>query len=407
MAGLAGALIAGTAGCGALPGTGASSDPIVLMTWAPQGTKGTNMAGMPAIAQVFAKEVNARGGINGRKLKIITCNEGNDSHKAADCANEAVEAKAAAVVGSYSQFGSSFMPLLETAGIPYVGGYGITTDEFSSALSYPVNGGTPALLAGNGRQLADYGCDTVSLIRPDTAAGDLMPLFLDGGLHAGRRPRAVDIKALDDATDYTPEARHSVGSDLRGHCVTAALGDRTSTFFDSYRRLEPRHTKLSSVLGSIRQSLVDATGGASGPLEGVYVTGWYPPAADPRWDPMKEAVREYGFSDQRIDTADPGAQTTWVAYTAFEEIARTIQGEAIDSDTVRQALDNRKGISTGGLTPPLSWRFEDMLPLRDHSRIVNTAVTYQVVKEGRLVALRKGFVDVHKLLEVDVEDATG
>ncbi|BFO22444.1 hypothetical protein SHKM778_88320 [Streptomyces sp. KM77-8] len=39
---------------------------------------------------------------------------------------------AVAVVGSYSQYADSFMPALEGAGIPYIGGYGVTNNEFTS-----------------------------------------------------------------------------------------------------------------------------------------------------------------------------------------------------------------------------------------------------------------------------------
>lgn len=35
------------------------------MTWAPEDTKATNMPGMPAMAQAYARWVNSRGGIRG------------------------------------------------------------------------------------------------------------------------------------------------------------------------------------------------------------------------------------------------------------------------------------------------------------------------------------------------------
>lgn len=40
-----------------------------------------------------------------------------------------------------------------------------------------------------------------------------------------------------------------------------------------------------------------------------------------------------------------------------------------------------------------------MLASRDFPRLVNHQVTYQVVRRGRLVALRKGAVDVGPTLE--------
>jgi ABC-type branched-subunit amino acid transport system substrate-binding protein len=389
-------------GCGVLPGSsGGSPGPIVVMTWAPVETRSTNMPGMLAMAQVFEKYTNDQGGLNGRKLKVLTCNERNDAVAVTDCAEQAAKADAVAVVGSYSEEGGSFTTALEASGIPYIGGYGISADEYRSLLSYPVNGGLPALLAGNGRQLADL-CKRVDLVRPDTITGDQFPLFIDQGLKSGGRPPARDLLAPDDATDYTDIATRAVGDNKDSTCVSAVLGDRTSTFFDSLRRVGDRQPKvrLSSVLGSVQQSLVDSTGGAGSPLENAYVTGWYPPASDGKWDEMKSVVKRYAFGDNRIDVADPGVQTTWVAYTVFAKVVRSMdEKHTVDADSLHRAMDATTRLSTGGLTPDLGWTQSDLLGIPGHSRMVNSKVTYQVVRDGRLVSARPGFVDLTRTLK--------
>lgn len=437
-------------GCGSLPGAsgGSGSDPIIVMTWAPEGTNATNMPGMPAMAQAYARWVNDTGGIHGRDLKVITCNEQNDSVQAGRCAERAVEEGAVAVVGSYSQHARSFMAPLKVAGVPYIGGYGLSQEEFTSPVSFPVNGGQATLLAGNGRQLAAV-CDRVSLVRPDTIAGDEMPELLDAGLAAGKRRPATDIRAPEDASDYTTHARRAldgVGADSGADaatgaatgtdgtadgstdgtadstadgaagtaprdgsgedsgagrsCVTAALGKRTNTFFDSFRRLQkdsPR-VRIASVLGSVRQSLVDSTGGRASALEGAYATGWYPAADDPRWAEMNRVISRYAFEDSRIDPADPGSQTTWIAYTVLRSVLLSLDEDDIDGPSVRRQLNRGHSVDTGGLTPPLRWGFNDRLAVHHYPRIVNANVTYQVVRNGRLVAVKDGFVDVSDTL---------
>lgn len=391
-------------GCGVLPGSSRpTGTPISVMTWAPQNTKATNMPGMPATAEAYARMVNDHGGINGHPLKVLTCDEHNDSVRAARCAQEAVDAHVVAVIGSYSQYGQSFMPTLEFAGIPYVGGYGISPEEFTSPASYPVNGGAPALLAGNGRQMA-ASCTHTALVRPNSAAGDQYPEFLNAGLAFGHRPPAEDIQAPDDASDYTGAAQQAIGSGTSGNCVTAVLGGHTGIFFDSFRRLlQPGpQVRAASVVGSVEQSLVDQTGGADSPVEGSYVTGWYPPADDPRWNPMRDAIAKYAFDDNRIDVADPGAETTWIACTVFTEVVRSLGDTPITADTVHHAFDEARDVSTGGLTPPLGWRYADMLAVPDYPRMVNATVTYQVVHDGRLTAVgRGGFVNVGATLQHD------
>ncbi|MFG1809026.1 ABC transporter substrate-binding protein [Streptomyces sp. NPDC049040] len=366
------------------------------MTWAPEDTRATNMPGMIAMAQTFESYINDSGGLNGRKLKVLTCNERNDSVAVSKCAQQAADAHAVAVVGSYSEEGGSFTTALESNNIAYVGGYGITQDEFQSPLSYPINGGLPALLAGSGGQLSE-GCKKVALVRPDTITGDQFPIFLDEGLTSSGRPAARDLPAKDDATDYTDVAERSIGDNKSSNCVSAVLGSHTSTFFDSLRRLgdKPPKVRLSSVIGSVQQSLVDATGGPDSPLENALVTDWYPPASDPKWNQMKSVVTKYAFSDDRIDVADPGVQTTWIAYTVFAKVIEAMEkGTAITANSVQRALDRTTGLSTGGLTPDLGWTDNDLLDIPDHARLVDSKVTYQVVKGGKLVQQGSGFVDV-------------
>ncbi|MFJ5936509.1 ABC transporter substrate-binding protein [Streptomyces sp. NPDC093071] len=399
-------------GCGAIPGaTGGSREPLTVMTWAPDRTRATNMPGMPAMAQAFARWVNSRGGIDGHELRVLTCNERNTSEGAADCARRAIDEKAVAVVGSYSQHGRVFMNSLEAAGIPYIGGYGVTEDEFTSPLSYPVNGGQASLVAGHGMQLAGV-CEKVALVRPDTVGGDRLPALLDSGLRGAEHGGAVDIPAAEDAAEYTRQADRARSGAKGGEgCVTAVLGERTQTFFDSFRRLpeergrngrsgdgEGGGVRISSVLGSVDQPVIDRTGGARSPFEGAFVTGWYPEAGDKSWAPMREVIQEYAFADNRVDPADTGVQTTWIAYTVLKEVVEALDRDRITATQIAHALDRGERIDTGGLTPGLRWKYTDLLGASGFPRIVNHQVTFQVVRQGRLVAQKPGFVDVGKTL---------
>ncbi|MET9355828.1 ABC transporter substrate-binding protein [Streptomyces sp. NPDC006617] len=405
----AGALVACASlavGCGVVPGAtgGSGDDPITVMTWAPQDTGATNKPGMPALAQAYARSINAQGGLGGRKLNVLTCNDHNDSVAAAKCARRAVKENAVAVVGSYSQYADSFFPILEGARIPYIGGYGLTNTEFTSPLSYPVNGGQPALLAGLGSALADS-CGPVTLVRPDTIAGDQLPALLDSGLASGGHERSHDQRAAEDATAYDDQAERALardGGDLaEPGCVVPVLGDRTGTFMDSFRRAREDRTdvRTATVLGSVDQTTINASGGASGPYEGAYVTGWYPSVRDPAWDGLKRLIKEQAFGDNAVDAADAGVQTTWIAYTVLKQVVESLGDGEVSADTVRRALDDGPEIGTGGLTPGLRWTFADKLASVGFPRLINADVTLQVVREGRLVSARDGAVDTTRTLQ--------
>lgn len=393
------------AGCGAIPGgSGGSGQTLTVMTFAPEDTKATNMPGMPGMAKAYERWINSKGGINGRKLRVVTCNEKNTPSGAADCARKAIDEKAVAVVGSYSQHGRAFMAPLEAEGIPFIGGYGVSSEEFQSVLSYPVNGGQPVLLAGAGHQLG-RACAQVALVRPDTLAGDSMPILLNAGLKANKIAEASDIRAAEDSADFSVQAREALADTTANAaagskdkdkdkekakaCVTAVLGERTETFFDAFRRADGQNKKpqISSVLGSVSQSVVDRTGGKESPFEGAFLTSWYPVAGDPLWDPMRKVINEFAFGDDGVDPDDSGTQTTWIAYTVLNEIVKRFKpDEDITARKVARGLNQAEAVGTGGLTPELSWRYQDMRAVAGFPRIVNGRVTFQVVQAGRLVA---------------------
>ncbi|WP_243639866.1 ABC transporter substrate-binding protein [Streptacidiphilus pinicola] len=378
-------------------GGDASADPaspVTVMTWAPMNGKAGSEPGMPAMAQAIARYFNDNGGIAGHSVRVITCNEGNSSEGAIACANQATAAKAVAVVGSSSQFGDQFMPLLESAGISYIGGSGASAAEFSSPYSYPVNGGYQTLLVGNGEQLAAAGCHRVAIVRPDTAVGDSMYTFLNNGL-ALYHMSAIDVKATEGRTNYQQEVKLAVGSDRPRDCVTSALdAASTETFFDSWRQYAPTNAHLSALIGSFQQSLVDTTGGADGPLEGAIATGWYPPDGSPVWNEMHAVIKKYAFTNNSINPSDPGVETTWIAYEVFKKVTEVLRGHPLTAQSVHAAFDATGPVSTSGATPPLAWQAGNLISLAATPRTVNTDVSFQQVVNGQLTEAHNGLVDV-------------
>ncbi|MGK4584192.1 ABC transporter substrate-binding protein [Kitasatospora sp. HPMI-4] len=387
-----------TSACGGPAAAGADGGgDYTVMTWSSSGSGAADRHGVTDIAGAIGKTV-FKNGLGGRRLKVLTCNEQNTADGASACARQAVDAHVLAVIGSYSQYGDSFMPVLENARIPYLGGFGLSGADFSSPDSYPVAGGTPTLVAGSGRQLAAAGCRNIALIRPDTRAGDTLTRYLSGALQPSGA-RLTDIKVAEKTTDLSGPAAKAIGDDRTGSCVTNALGpDQTLTLIEAYRRLAPKHTVLASLLGSVQQSVIDATGGENSPLNDSLAVGWYPPEGARVWDDLRATVQSAG--DQHIDTSDLGVQNTWVAYQVFLQATQRISaaGQPLTAKTLRAELDSGDSFDTGGTTPRLNWGMTDMLPSAESPRLVNTWVTFQQVKGGRLTEQQRGFSDVRWVL---------
>ncbi|WP_345699816.1 ABC transporter substrate-binding protein [Kitasatospora terrestris] len=390
-----GAALALLTGCGGSTGATGAGGEYTVMTWAPSGTGSADREGVTALAGAIGRATAARGGVGGHRLRVLTCNEHGTADGATACARQAAVAHAVAVIGSYSEFGESFMPVLEQAGIPYIGGYGMTGPEFSSPYSYPVAGGTPTLIAGSGRQLVAAGCRQIALVRSDTRAGDTLARYLATAVaQSGVKP--VDVKVPDKDPDYPAVVRKALGEDRPGTCVSNALApDRSGKLLEAYGKAAPRNTRFGSVIGSVQQSALSA-GGAAATLNGSFATGWYPPQSSRVWDELRTTAAD----DRRIDTSDLGVQTTWVAYQVFLQAADRLReaGTPLSAKTLRTQLDSGDTLDTGGATPPLTWGMTDMLPSAESPRLVNTWVTFQQVRDGRLTEQQSGFVDVRWVL---------
>lgn len=389
-----GALLA--AGCGGEASSSSTETsslkgtPVKVMVWNPEDTQGSAQPGVRLTAQAYEKWINANGGIKGAPLKVLTCNEKNDPDEAEKCAQQAVAEKVVAVVGSYSLAGDRYMPILQKAGIPYIGGTGVSAAEFSNPLSFPVNGGTPTVFAAHGRQLVQDGCKKISGVRYDLAAAAIVSQFLTlGATSAGGAP-VKDIKVPLTATDLAPQvAAATKGTD----CVSVILGTASGLFVKSYVQSGVK-TKLGSVVGNLTPQLAASTGGSGSPLEGAAITGYYPPVSDQAWKDFTEAAS----GNKDIDTSNGANETTWVAFKVFTEAAKKLP--TISAKALVQELDTTPGISTGGLTPPLTWKASTALPIKGMDRIHNTTATELTIRDGKIDWAKAGstFVDVRKVL---------
>ncbi|MFJ8021851.1 ABC transporter substrate-binding protein [Streptomyces sp. NPDC096311] len=383
------------AGCGG-EAAGSSTEtsslkgtPVKVMVWNPEDTQGSAQPGVRLTAQAYEKWINANGGIKGGPLKVITCNEKNDPDEAEKCAQQAVAEKVVAVVGSYSLAGDRYMPILQKAGIPYIGGTGVSAAEFSNPLSFPVNGGTPAVFAAHGQQLVEDGCKEISGVRYDLAAAAIVSQFLTLGVTFAGGAAPKDLKVPVTATDLAPQvAAATKGSD----CVSVILGTHSDLFVKSYVQSGAK-TKLGSVVGNLTPELAESTGGSGSPLEGAAITGYYPPTADAVWKDFVQAAK-----GTDIDTSNGANETTWVAFKVLTEAAGKLP--AISSKALVQELNTTSGIDTGGLTPPLTWKTSTALPIKGLDRIHNTTATELTIRDGKIEWAKEGstFVDVRKVL---------
>ena len=139
------------------------------------------------IAQATVKYVNEHlGGVAGRPLVLLTCQDHLTPTGATDCANQMLAAKVPVVLGSSPANPAPILKLLEPAGVPFFTQQGADTNQLYSKDSY-LMGNPLVLLAAPIKVAKDTGVKKVAMVYVDVpAAAQLkviaVPMYQKAGL---------------------------------------------------------------------------------------------------------------------------------------------------------------------------------------------------------------------------------
>jgi ABC-type branched-subunit amino acid transport system substrate-binding protein len=149
----------GTGGGGAAStDAGLKGDPIKVGQIAPTGTPFYNAPDSVAVAKAAVRGVNQRGGLNGRPLELVYCNDQGDPNKAAACARQMVSEHVVAVVRSITiAGGDQVSAILHAGGIPDIGRGALVPAEFAAPNADLLDGGVLSAYAGVLQRFAQNG----------------------------------------------------------------------------------------------------------------------------------------------------------------------------------------------------------------------------------------------------------
>ena len=276
------------------------------MTLTAYDTDTLNVKAILDIAQGAVVDINNAGGLNGHELELITCNEGADPNKAADCARQAVDEGVAAMVGGFTANGDAIMPILEEAGIPWFAPPGISSAELSSERQLPDHlrrarpgrarrTWRPRTAARTSRR------STTTCRRPARSAS-----WSTSAWPAPGRRRRPDQGAADDHRLQ----RHRPGDQRlrlrRGRHAAAGVPRHRR------RRREPGQRDHATTSSPAASPTRPPTSGGE-PLEGAVTLSSFPAGDDPIWDDAKAAVGDLA-DDENGGWSAMFLQNTWVGY---------------------------------------------------------------------------------------------
>src|SRR4051794_24432320 len=125
-------------------GAGAQGNaPFKIMVITGINTIANNAPEMVKDAQVAADVINKQGGLGGRPIQILSCNDNADATGTAACGRQAVDEKVDNIL-QYDGFTVNSLPITNAAGIPHIASFPFNPNDYFDKLTFPVTAGVTA-----------------------------------------------------------------------------------------------------------------------------------------------------------------------------------------------------------------------------------------------------------------------
>src|SRR5688500_11056054 len=180
-----------------------SGDPIRVMTVTTLNAAGPTYENIAITANLYADYINAQGGIAGRPLEVTVCDEQFDPAVAATCARQAVEEEMVSVIGSFTFFAESIVPVIAESSITWFGACcPITPSELTNPYSFNI-GNQPMYAVGAVKKAIDDGCENINAVIIDGAQIFIPPM--ENAMSALGKSFGEVIILPPTAQDYSAE----------------------------------------------------------------------------------------------------------------------------------------------------------------------------------------------------------
>lgn len=348
-----------------------------------------------AAVQAYVDQLNAAGGVNGKKIKVTVCDDQQDPNQATTCARNAVSDHALAVLEptEASGFGTQILPILNAAKIPVIGNRPNTVADWTSPNSYPLDPGQAAAYAGVAVAFKNAGCTDVGSVQLPVPAGvaaanDVKKAVenLGGG---GKFVKNVEVGMSEPS--YASQVAQLVSAGAK--CIVPIILPTEEPKFLTAVRQSGTHLLVGANTSAFNQQLLTSLGSAANGI--VLSGGGYLPTdtSVPAVKDMISAMAKYTPGTKATDTY---ATTAWgTATLLFHSVLPKISG-TVTSAKIADVMDHASNLETGTLAP---YTFKSTPPNPDFPRVMESAVLTWKVESSVPVLTSKGFVDVSTVLK--------
>jgi len=369
-------------------GEAPSGDPIKVMTVTTLNAAGPTYENIANTANAYADYVNARGGIAGRPLEVTVCDEQFDPAVATTCARQAVEEGMVSIVGSFTFFAESIVPVIAESSITWFGACcPITPSELTSPYSFNI-GNQPMYAVGAVKKAVDDGCENINAVIIDGAQIFIPPM--ENAMANLDRAFGEVIILPPTAQDYSAEvAQATDGAD----CVIGIISETPYITWNTAWAQSGTEATQYGPQGNLNE--VSAAGNEEA-TDGDIIVGMYPDISTDPWAEYRRALADAGLDTTALDYNSLGGMGTWAAFTAFAQIAETIEGD-ITAESFYEAASTTTNLDLRGMVPVLDFTQEWTDGLEGYQRLFNRSVVYSQLEDGKVVPLTTEFEDVGEL----------
>lgn len=370
-----------------------TGEPIKVMTVTTLNAAGPTYENIAVTAEVYADYINARGGIGGRPLEVTVCDEQFDPAVATTCAREAVEEGMVSVVGSFTFFAESIVPVISESDITWFGACcPITPSELTSPYSFNI-GNQPMYAVGAIKRAVDDGCTNINAVIVEGAEIFLPPM--ENAIEALGMSFGDVVTLPAVAQDYSAEVAQATGNDA--DCIIGIFGENVFLTWNTAWTQSGTEARQYGPQGNLNE--ISAAGNEEA-TDGDVVAGMYPDISTAPWDEYRGALEAAGKDMTELDYNSLGGLGTWAAFVGFTQIAETIDGE-ITAASFFEAASNTSNLDLNGMVPVLDFTQEWTDGLEGYNRLFNRSVVFSVLEDGKIVPLTTEFEDVSDLATGD------
>jgi len=375
------------------PSNEPTGEPLKVMTVTTLNAAGPTYQNIANTAQAYAEYINARGGIAGRPLEVTVCDEQFDPAVATSCAREATEGDMVSIVGSFTFFAESIVPVIAESDITWFGPCcPITPSELTSKHSFPI-GNQPMYAVGSVKRAVDDGCTSMNAVIIDGAQIFIPPM--ENAMAALGQSFGDVIILPPTAQDYSAEVAQATSNDA--DCVLMVVSEGPYITWNTAWTQSGTEARQYGPQGNLNE--VSAAGNEEA-TDGDIIAGMYPDISTAPWDEYRLALDEAGYDTTELDYNSLGGMGTWAAFHGFTIIAEGIDGE-ITAESFFEAASNTSNLDLGGMVPDLDFTQEWTDGLEGYERLFNRSVVFSTLENGKVVPLTTEFEDVGALATGD------